>query len=91
MRRIFRTNRFKKDVKRIKKREFDTNKLKNVISMLAKHKQLDHNRYRPHKLLGKYEDFWECHIENDWLLIWYIDNEDNLILVRTGTHSDLFE
>lgn len=59
--------------------------------MLAKGKQLDHKQYRPHKLSGKYEDFWECHIENDWLLIWYIDNEDNLILVRTGTHSDLFE
>ncbi len=34
--------------------------------------------------------YWECHIEPDWLLIW--DQEhDALILVRTGTHADLFD
>ena len=33
---------------------------------------------------------WECHIEPDWLLVW--DREDDtLILVRTGTHTDLFD
>ncbi|EAE9612473.1 type II toxin-antitoxin system mRNA interferase toxin, RelE/StbE family, partial [Listeria monocytogenes] len=32
---------------------------------------------------------WECHISPDWLLI-YMISEDNIILVRTGTHSDLF-
>jgi mRNA interferase YafQ len=33
---------------------------------------------------------WECHIEPDWLLIWD-DAEDAIILVRTGTHTDLFD
>jgi mRNA interferase YafQ len=33
---------------------------------------------------------WECHIEPDWLLIWD-DAEDAIILVRTGTHADLFD
>jgi mRNA interferase YafQ len=46
-------------------------------------------RYRPHRLSGNWNRFWECHIEPDWLLIWDED-ETALILVRTGTHADLF-
>lgn len=47
--------------------------------------------YLPHKLKGKYKGCWECHILPDWLLIWKLDNNElRLILVDTGTHSDLF-
>ena len=46
---------------------------------------------RPHKLTGNYKGFWECHIQPDWLLIWFRNDEANFIeLSRTGTHSDLF-
>lgn len=32
----------------------------------------------------------ECHVGEDYLLIWY-DNDDNVIkLVRLGSHSELF-
>ncbi len=31
----------------------------------------------------------ECHIESDWLLI-YKRTKDELILIRTGSHSELF-
>ena len=34
---------------------------------------------------------WECHINPDWLLTWQQnDNELIILLVSTGTHSDLF-
>ena len=34
---------------------------------------------------------WECHITSDWLLIWQQDDKQlRLILVDTGSHSDLF-
>ena len=34
---------------------------------------------------------WECHVQPDWLLIWeQHDAELVLIMVNTGTHSDLF-
>ena len=46
-------------------------------------------KYFLHKLSGKYKNYWECHIEPDWLLIFYLDNEV-LRLERTVTHSDLF-
>ena len=27
-------------------------------------------KYRPHKLSGKLQGIWECHIEPDWLMTW---------------------
>jgi mRNA interferase YafQ len=48
--------------------------------------------YRPHKLKGKKgQATWECHIQPDWLLVWE-QHDDNLIMLMldTGTHSDLF-
>ena len=32
---------------------------------------------------------WECHIDADWLLT-YVVTEDEVFLLRTGTHKDLF-
>ena len=49
------------------------------------------SEYRPHKLSGIYDGFWECHIKSDWLLVWKeLDEELILTLTNTGTHSDLF-
>ncbi len=47
-------------------------------------------KYQDHKPIGKYKGQRECHIEPDWLLIYYIQ-EDTITFVRTGTHSDLFK
>ena len=48
-------------------------------------------KYHPHKLSGKFEGLWECHIKSDWLLIWQQnDTELVLIMTDTGTHTDLF-
>jgi len=47
--------------------------------------------YRPHKLTGKYQGNWECHIQPDWLLVWeQRDSELILLLIDTGSHSDIF-
>ena len=48
-------------------------------------------QYHPHKLSGKFEGLWDCHIKSDWLLIWQQnDTELVLIMTDTGTHTDLF-
>ena len=47
-------------------------------------------RHRKHRLTGDWSPCWECHIEPDWLLVWD-QGDDALILVRTGTHTDLFD
>ena len=84
------SNQFKKDLKLAKKRGFDLNMLSEVVNELAKGENLE-SRYRDHSLTGNYVDFRECHIEPDWLLVYrIIENELELFLFRTGTHSDLF-
>jgi len=45
--------------------------------------------YRPHCLIREWTGYWECHIEADWLLIYRVTDEE-IILVRTGSHTDLF-
>lgn len=79
---------FKKDFKHAKKRGKDLRKLAYIITDLQLGKQLQ-PKNKNHKLKGNYVDCWECHIEPDWLLIYKITFEE-LILIRTGSHSDLF-
>jgi len=84
------TTKFKKDFKVISKRNYDLKLLKQIIALLTETGTVP-EKYLPHKLKGKYNDNMECHIQPDWLLIWIVDEENNEIwLVRTGTHSDLF-
>ena len=84
------TSKFEKDYKLIKKRNYDISKLKTVVLMLRNREQLP-AKYADHVLSGKYTGYRECHIEPDWLLIYQIENERLLlVLLRTGTHSDLF-
>ncbi len=86
---ITRQNSFKKDYKRLLSRGKDIKKLDIVLSILVSGKNLD-PKYKDHKLIGKFRARRECHIEPDWLLIYKIEKNE-LILERTGTHSDLFE
>ena len=62
---IVTSNQFKKDLKLIIKRHFDTDKLDEVVMSLANGKKLD-ARYHDHPLSGNYEGFYECHIQPDW-------------------------
>jgi len=89
MKQIHETRRYQKDAGRCMKRGLDMRKLLVVIRLLAENQPLP-IKCRPHKLVGNYEGFWECHIAPDWLLIYEYD-DDNLYLSRTGTHADLFK
>ncbi|MBO4555925.1 MAG: type II toxin-antitoxin system YafQ family toxin [Elusimicrobiales bacterium] len=85
------TSQFKKDIKLAQKQNKKTEKLFDVISVLAEGKQLD-TKYRDHSLSGIYKGTRECHIEPDWLLIYEIINKVLvLVLYRTGSHSELFK
>ena len=82
---------FKNDYKRIKKRGYKISLLKDVVNLLIKEIPLP-AKYKDHKLSGEYDGLRECHITPDWLLIYKIDADYlTLILMRTGTHSDLFK
>ena len=86
--RLLTTNRFEKDLKRAIKRGKDLDKLWKIVEQLLNNKPLE-KRHRPHPLSGNYASAWECHIEPDWLVIWN-QEDDQLVLSRTGIHSDLF-
>lgn len=84
------SNQFKKDLKLAMKRGLKLDNLQTVINILASQQQLD-EKYRDHNLIGEYRDFRECHIEPDWPLVYRINEDElELFLFRTGTHSDLF-
>lgn len=86
------TTEFKKDYKKIKKQNKNIEKLKTIIEQLASGNKLE-EKYKDHKLNDnkRFKDCRECHIEPDWLLVYRINNNQLiLLLVETGTHSDLF-
>ena len=82
------TRQFDRDVKRMKRRGKNLDKLKIIIRSLLREEQLD-PIHRDHKLIGNWQGRRECHIESDWLLI-YKYEIDRIIFERTGSHSDLF-
>lgn len=85
------TNKFKKDLKLANKQNKNLNKLYIVIEKLANLEKLD-EKHNDHPLSGNFIGFRECHIEPDWLLIYYIENNTlTLVLTRLGTHSELFK
>lgn len=84
------TNKFKKSYKLMIKRGKDISLLDSVVNTLMSGKQLS-EKYRDHELTGTWKGYRECHIEPDWLLIYYVENDVLVLtLVDTGSHSDLF-
>lgn len=81
-------NKFEKDLKRIAKRGYNLDKMKTVMNDLISKKSLN-PKFLDHPLKGEYADCRECHIEPDWLLIYFIE-KSSITFIRTGTHSDLF-
>lgn len=82
------TGPFRKDIKKLLKRGKDMDRLSDIVQKLAAGTKLP-DKCRPHKLTGNWSPYSECHIEPDWLLVYEI-TQTELLLIRTGTHSDLF-
>jgi mRNA interferase YafQ len=83
------TTAFEKDLKRVGKQGRNLDKLESVVVLLQHQRPLP-TRCRPHPLRGNWTGHWDCHVEPDWLLLYRV-TETELILVRTGSHSELFE
>jgi mRNA interferase YafQ len=88
---IIRTGQFKKDYKLARRQGRNLSILRDIIGKLASGQKLD-VKHRDHKLSGSMGNYRELHIQSDWLLIYQIrEKEKTLILVRMGSHSELFE
>ena len=82
------TSRFEKEVKKAARQQKDMRKLSDVVDLLQAKKALP-EKNRDHALTGNYSGHRECHLSPDWLLIYRV-TEAELILVRTGSHNELF-
>lgn len=84
------TKRFNKALKLCKKRGYPIEDLRKAIAILAEKGCLP-KEYKPHILHGNHEGEWEAHINPDWLLVWEQNDEElTLLMLTTGTHSDVF-
>ncbi|MBP5543301.1 MAG: type II toxin-antitoxin system YafQ family toxin [Kiritimatiellae bacterium] len=87
--RVYRTNRFRRSLKKLLRRGKDGDKLDAVVQMLARGETLP-PQYRDHALTGDLSGLRDCHVENDWVLLYSIQDDILvLVLADTGTHSDL--
>jgi mRNA interferase YafQ len=80
----------RRDIKLLKKRQYDMAKFAETVTMLVQDKGMP-EKYRDHPLKGNWLGFRECHLEPDWLLIYEVNRDNQILtLTRTGTHSDLY-
>jgi mRNA interferase YafQ len=89
--RVFKAKRFRKTLKKMLRRGKDVNKLNEVVLKLAQGETLP-PKYRDHALSGDLDGLRDCHIESDWVLLYFYTSTGELVLTLTdtGTHSDLF-
>ena len=88
MKQVRRTSQFKTDVRRMEKRGKDFTEFKAIVVKLISGQELE-AEHRDHVLIGQYNGTRECHVEPDWLLIYELTSSE-IVLIRTGTHTDLF-
>ena len=91
MRKIIQTKKFRQDYRKIASSgRHSVDEFLLVIKLLAQDKILP-TKFRDHALGGKWVGYRECHIKPDWLLIYTKSNSNReLLLIRTGSHSELF-
>jgi len=87
IRRLFTTSAFERDLRRMKRLRKDLDRMEAIVELLRANEPLP-PKCRVHPLRGEWKDHWDCHIEPDWLLIYKL-SPGALILVRTGSHSEV--
>ncbi len=90
MKALHATSQYKRDYKRFRNNPAKLRKLFAILQMLQEEIPIP-QEYSPHMLSGNYANYMECHIEGDFLLIWFDRSADIIDLVRLGSHSELFK
>lgn len=88
MRRIVYKSQFKKDFKRLRSSGRNVSVMADTILKLQQGESLP-EAMRDHLLSSNWKDHRECHLSGDWLLIYQLTDSE-LVLVRTGSHNELF-
>jgi mRNA interferase YafQ len=87
-RKVHTSHRFEKDAALSIRRGKDATKLRTVIALLISDQPLP-DELKDHPLKDPWKGYRDLHIEPDWVLV-YKQDQENLWLVRSGTHSDVF-
>jgi mRNA interferase YafQ len=91
MRTIRYSNRFKRDYKREKAGRHGKTldrELTEIVRLLAADAPLPRKNF-DHPLSGEWRDHRDCHVRPDLILIYRKPDDENLDLVRLGSHSEL--
>lgn len=88
MRRITLTSSFKSDLKRVRRRNCDEDKMRTLAKLFVEGGPLP-ALYGAHPLRGAWAGHMDCHLEPDWIVI-YTEDHASVRLIRTGTHADIF-
>jgi len=88
MREITYTSQFKRDYKKRSRDQGLDALIEHTVELLAAGKPLE-ARLRDHPLKGGYAGCRECHLKPDLLLV-YVQTDDELRLIRLGSHGELF-
>lgn len=83
------SSQYKKDVKRFRNQPKKMEKVVEILRMLRDEIPIP-QEYSPHMLKGDYKGCMECHIEGDFLLIWVDETQNQIGVLRLGSHSELF-
>ena len=92
MRELEYATQFERDYKREKKSKSGKGLdlvLEDVLDLLAAYKPMQ-VKFKDHPLRGEYFGTRECHIKPDLLLIYEKREKSVLVLIRLGSHSELF-
>ena len=84
------SKKYKNEYRKAKRQGRNTNLLKEIIILLANDEPLPQAN-KDHPMKGIWKGYRNCHIENDWVLIYKKTDNNELILhlTRIGSHSDL--
>ena len=84
------TKDYKRDLKRLANQPeiLLSTEMIDVMHHLLNGKNLP-EKYKDHALSGNWKGFRDCHIKNDLVLIYHVNNE-GLTLVRLNAHSEVF-
>lgn len=89
MKKLVQSTQYKKDLKRIRNDAKKATALLDILTKLENDIPIPQEN-RPHLLTGDYKGYMECHIQGDFLLIWFDPETDEIYLVRLGSHSELY-
>lgn len=90
------TPQFTRDFKKLKKKHYDLDKLKHVISLLVEEQfEILKNRYDDHQLKGSLKKLRALHVEHNkagnWILVYRINKGKlellTIDLISTGSHN----